>query len=159
MKKLKNYISIIIIILILLIISICIILFLNYLLSDNNIIKGYYKANEYFDPFGTQDSIDYCKYYYTDEYDSIFSNRYNKVSKENIEEIDEYFNKFREWMNASSRLDEYDFDENIIDNSDFYLLYDKSNYRNDIEYKKFEYFTMYFYDASSHILYYTHANI
>ena len=50
-------------------------------------------------------------------------------------------------------------EENIIDNNDFYLLYDKSNYNNSIKYKKFEYFTIHFYDTNSHILYYIHANI
>ena len=146
-------------ILIFLTISIIGINFFNYLLSDKNIINGYYKAEEYFDPFSTQDSVDYCKYYYTNEYDTIFLNRYRKVSKENIDEIKEYFSKFREWMDACNRLNEYDFDENIIDNNDLYLLYDKSNYRNSIEYKKFENFTIHFYDVNNHILYYIHANI
>ncbi len=62
-------------------------------------------------------------------------------------------------MSACDRLNDYDFDENIIDNKDFYLLYDKSNYKNSIEYKKFEYFTIHFYDVDSHTLYYIHANI
>ncbi len=134
-------------------------LFLKYLISDNNIIKGFYKAEEYFDPFATQDSVDYCKYYYNSEYDVIFSNKYSKISEENIQGIKEYFSKFKEWMDACDRLKEYDFDENIIDNNDFCLLYDKSNYNNNVEYKKFEYFTIYFYDTNSHILYYIHANI
>ena len=160
MEKSKKHIAkIIIIILIIFTILTLGILFLNYLLSDTNIIKGYYKAEEYFDPFATQDSVDYCKYYYTNEYDSIFSNRYRKISEGNIKEIKEYFSRFREWMNDCDRLNDYDFDENIIDNNDFYLLYDKSNHRNSIEYKKFEYFTIHFYDTNSHILYYIHANI
>lgn len=159
MAKSKNIVKIIIITLV--VFSICVlgVFFLNYLISDNNVIKGYYKAEEYFDPFSTQDSVDYCKYYYTSEYDAIFSNRYSKISKENITEIKEYFNKFKEWMDACDRLNEYDFDENIIDNNDFCLLYDKSNHNNSIEYKKFEYFTIHFYDTNSHILYYIHANI
>lgn len=157
MKKLK--IHIVIIIITILIISILGILFFNYLLTDKNIIDGYYKFEEYFDPFGTQDSIDYCKYYYTNEDDQKFANRYNKISKKDIDEIKEYFNKFKEWMDASNRLDEYDFDENIIDNNDFYLLYDKSNNKDSIEYKKFEYFTVHFYDVNNHVLYYIHANI
>lgn len=159
MGKSKNIAKKIVILIV--VFSICTlgILFLKYLISDNNIIKGYYKAEEYFDPFATQDSVDYCKYYYTSEYDAIFSNRYSKISEENIQEIKEYFSKFKEWMDACDRLNEYDFDENIIDNNDFCLLYDKSNHNNSIEYKKFEYFTIHFYDTNSHILYYIHANI
>lgn len=159
MEKSKNIVKIIIIVLV--VFSVCVlgIFFLNYLISDNNVIKGYYKAEECFDSFSTQDSVDYCKYYYTSEYDAIFSNRYSEISEENIPEIKEYFNKFKEWMDACDRLNEYDFDENIIDNNDFCLLYDKSNYNNSIEYKKFEYFTIHFYDVNSHTLYYIHANI
>ena len=159
MVKSKNILKIIIIILVVFSIFILGIFFLNYLIGDNNVIKGYYKAEEYFDPFATQDSVDYCKYYYTSEYDAIFSNRYSKISEENIPEIKEYFNIFKEWMDACDRLNEYDFDENIIDNNDFCLLYDKSNHNNSIEYKKFEYFTIHFYDTNNHILYYIHANI
>ena len=62
-------------------------------------------------------------------------------------------------MIACDRLDEYDFTEDIIDSNDFYLLYDKSNYKNSIDYKKFEHYTIHFYDTNSHILYYIHANI
>lgn len=115
----KNIVKIIIIVLVVLI---CIlgIFFLNYLISDNNVIKGYYKAEEYFEPFVTQDSVDYCKYYYTNEYDVIFSDRYSKILEENIQEIKGYFNKFKEWMDACDRLNEYDFDEGIIDNNDFF---------------------------------------
>ena len=116
MGESKNIVKIIVIALV--VFSICAlgIFFLDYLISDNNVIKGYYKTKE-------------------------------------------YFNKFKEWMDACDRLNVYDFDENIIDNNDFYLLYDKSNHNNSIEYKKFEYFTIHFYDTNSHILYYIHANI
>lgn len=89
MKKSNIYI-----ILVLIIMTIFGVGFFNYLLSDKNIIKGYYKAEEYFDPFATQDAVDYCKYYYTNKYDSIFSNKYQKISKENIEEIKDYFRNF-----------------------------------------------------------------
>lgn len=160
MKKTNIYIILIIIItLVFIIMTLFGVRLLNYLLGDKNIIKGYYKAEEYFDPFATQDSVDYCKYHYTNEYDSIFSNKYKKISKEDIEEIKEYFKNFREWMIACDRLDEYDFTEDIIDSNDFYLLYDKSNYKNSIDYKKFEHYTIHFYDTNSHILYYIHANI
>ncbi len=152
MKKFNIYVVIIIIILFFAIMSLGL-GFFNYLLDDRNIIKGYYKAEEHFDPFATQDSVDYCKYYYTNEYDLIFADRYKKISNENINDIKEYFSKYREYMDAGDRLNEYDFDENIIDSNDFYILHNKSNY------KKFEYFTIYFYDVNNHVLYYVHANI
>ena len=160
MKSVKNYILIGIIILIFLIIIIVGIIFFNNSLNNKNIINGYYKAEEHFDTFAIQDSVDYCKYYYTDKYDEIFTKEYSKISEENINEIKEYFNKFREWMEACDRLNEYDFDESIIDSNDLYLLYDKfNNNSSSIEYKKFENFTMYFYDINNHVLYYIHANI
>lgn len=80
MKRSNIYIILIIIItLALIIMTLFGVRFLNYLLNDNNIIKGYYKAEEYFDPFATQDSVDYCKYYYTDEYDLIFLRSIGKL--------------------------------------------------------------------------------
>lgn len=150
MRKPKSIVKKLIIVVI-----ICgIFLFSDWLLSDRNIIKGYYKAEEYFDPFPTQDSVDYCKYYYTKEFDSIFLNKYRKVTDENIEEIKKYFSNFKEWMDAGDRLDEYDFTEDIIDNNDFYLLSE-----NPTGYKKFEYYTIHFYDTNNHVLYYVHANL
>ena len=65
MGESKNIVKIIVIALV--VFSICAlgIFFLDYLISDNNVIKGYYKTEEYFDSFATQDSVDYCngRYY------------------------------------------------------------------------------------------------
>ena len=158
MKKSRKIAKKIVVILVVLTICILEILFFNYLISDHNIIKGYYKKEEHFDPFATQDSVDYCKYYYTSEFDTIFSNKYKKILQEDIPEIKEYFNVFKGWMEAGNRLVDYDFDANIIDDEDFCLLYDKSDSIH-AGYSKFGYFSIHFYDTNSHTLYYVHANI
>ena len=56
-------------------------------------------------------------------------------------------------MNKQNRLKEYDFNDNIIDENDYFILFDKNNRDFEKNYAKFYYYTLYFYDTSSHILY------
>ena len=135
-----------------------IILFLNYLLSDTNIIKGYSKSEIYGDKYGFGHYLEYYKYYYKTEKDADFDKLYNKVNSENINEIKSYYNDFKERMNAQNRLEEYDFNENIIDENDYFIIYDKNNRNYGKKYTKFYYYTLYLYDTSSHILYVLHCS-
>ena len=132
-------------------------LFLDYLLSDRNIIKGYFKSETYGDKYGFQHYLEYYKYYYNAEKDSDFDTLYCKVNNEDIDEIKLYCNNYKERMNKQNRLNEYDFNDNIIDENDYFMLFDKSNRNFGKKYAKFYYYTLYFYDTSLHILYVLHC--
>ncbi len=150
MKKSKVIFSVALIILILLVFTI---LFLDYLLSDRNVINGYFKSDIYGDKYGFQHYLEYYKYYYNPEKDADFYKLYDEVNKENINEIKLYYNDFKERMNKQNRLKEYDLSDNIIDENDYFILFDKNNRNFGKNYAKFYYYTLYFYDTSSHILY------
>ena len=148
MKKSKIILSILLIILLMFII-----LFFDNLLKDTNIIKGYFKSEEYGDKYGFQHYLEYYKYYYNTAKDSDFDKLYCKVNNTDINEIKLYCNDYKERMNKQNRLDEYDFNDNIIDENDYFILFDKSNRNFGKRYEKFYYYTLYFYDIGSHILY------
>ncbi len=134
------------------------ILFLYYLLSDRNVIKGYFKSETYGDKYGFQHYLEYYKYYYEPKEDADFYKLYDKVNKENINEIKLYYNNFKERMDKQNRLEEYDFNDNIIDENDYFILFDKNNRDFGKNYAKFYYYTLYFYDTSLHILYVLHCS-
>ena len=148
MKKSKIILSILLIILLMFII-----LFFDNLLKDTNIIKGYFKSEAYGDKYGFQHYLEYYKYYYNTERDSDFDKLYCKVNNTDINEIKLYCNDYKERMNKQNRLDEYDFNDNIIDENDYFILFDKSNRNFGKKYERFYYYTLYFYDTSSHVLY------
>ncbi len=150
MKKSKIMLFVLSIILIMLVFTI---IFLDYLLSDRNVIKGYFKSETYGDKYGFQHYLEYYKYYYEPKKDADFYKLYDKVNKENINEIKLYYNNFKERMDKQNRLQEYDFNENIIDESDYFILFDKNNRNFGKNYAKYYYYTLYFYDTNSHILY------
>ena len=56
-------------------------------------------------------------------------------------------------MEKQKRLEEFDLDISIIDESDYFILFDKNNRNFGKNYAKYYYYTLYFYDTSSHILY------
>lgn len=117
----------------------------------NDVPRGYYEKQEYFDKEGFQDYTDYCKYYYTEEYDEKFAKNkdYSYVNEEDIPEIISYFEEFEGWM-LPERANEYDFDKSRITVGD-YVRIDSEGI--DIN------FDVYFYDVETHILYYIHNNI
>ena len=153
MKKSKIILSVSLIIFL-----IFLILFFNYILSDKNIIKGYFKSEIYGDKYGFQHYLEYYKYYYKEEKDTEFYELYNKINNENINEIKLYYNDFKERMNKQNRLGEYDFNVNIIDENDYFILFDKNNKDFGKKYKQFYYYTLYFYDTNLHILYVLHCS-
>ncbi len=148
MKKSKIFLFIFIIILL-----VFVILLFDNLLKDTNIIKGYIKTESYGDKYGFQHYLEYYKYYYNPEKDLEFDALYCKVNNEDIEEIKLYYNDYKERISKQDRLDEYDFNEDIIDENDYFILYDKSNRNFGKKYEKFYYYILYFYDTGSHILY------
>lgn len=138
------------------------ILTIGYYVHDNAIIRGYYDKVECYDNDGFQDYTDYCKYFYTEEYDEKFSKNklYSLVSEDDIENILSYFRNFREWMNVSNRSGEYDFDNDIITTGDYVYIDSKEGKKiGSSYYEKFDDYNVYLYDIDSHTLYYIHNNI
>lgn len=153
MKK-KHIIGILVFILIILIAW--------YISFDKAIIRGYYDKEEHYDPNGWQDYTDYCKYYYSEEYDKVFSKnkKYSLVRDEDISNIKSYFNNFSNWMSLLDRSDEYDFKLSNITSGDYVYINDREGEKiGDSYYEKYEDYTVYFYDTEQHTLYYIHSNI
>ena len=94
--------------------------------------------------------IIYCKYFYKESEDKKFEENsyYSIVTKENIDDIKSYFDKFPyESMEDSNK---YDFETDNINEGDYYSLRAGSNNDN---------YSVFLYDVNSHILYYIHYNI
>lgn len=124
---------------------------------DRLVLKGHYASDEYWDKNGFQDYTDYCKYYYNEDFDSLFENhsQYSKVKDEDIQDIKSYFENFKEWMETENRLNEYDFDINSITVGDY--IHIKTTYED--EKHKFYNYTIYLYDIETHTLIYIHQNM
>ena len=63
--------------------------------EEKGVIRGYIDKNEYYGE-GIQDYVDYCKYFYDNEFDDKFCDNklYNKVTKEgNWKWNGSYYNK------------------------------------------------------------------
>ena len=140
--------------------------------KSNEIIEGYSNCEEYYSD-GFQDYIDYCKYFYKESEDKKVkkygcdgaiikiirkdlgkdkkfeeNSYYSIVTKENIDDIKSYFDKFPyESMEDSNK---YDFETDNINEGDYYSLRAGSNNDN---------YSVFLYDVNSHILYYIHYNI
>lgn len=111
--------------------------------------RGYRDKQEYYDKNGFQDYTDYAKYVYPSP-DAIVGNRdYRAISEEDVEVVSGYFENFRGWM--SDRLDQYDFDDGIINEGDYVRIEDKDSQYGD--------YSVYFFDIETLTLYYIHNNI
>ena len=109
--------------------------------KSNEIIEGYSNCEEYYSD-GFQDYIDYCKYFYKESEDKKFEENsyYSIVTKENIDDIKSYFDKFPyESMEDSNK---YDFETDNINEGDYYSLRAGSNNDN---------YSVFLYDVNSHI--------
>ena len=122
---------------------------------DEAIPRGYLRTEEYHDSDGMQDSIDYCKYFYgSDGREKLLANgRYQEANAEDVRLLQAYFEDFRSWMEAGDQLERYDFDAEIINAGDLFFLRTKEGY------PEFGYYSLYFFDRESNVLYYIHANI
>lgn len=120
--------------------------------------KGYNYKEEYYDENGFQDYTDYAKYIYPSQSVIINNDNYKKITKEDIEDIKGYFNDFRNWM--SSRLDEYDFDDSMINEGDYVRIRTKEGEKiGNSQYNKYDNYSIYFFDIETLTLYYIHNNI
>lgn len=131
-----------------------------YSFSDKGVLKGYIGKDEHFDKEGFQDYTDYCKYYYEKSNNLFFKNdTYSELKEEDIENIRSYFTNFESWMNAADRVDEYDFDNSCISEGDYiYIKTKEGEPIGNSNYKKFDNYSVYFYDTESSTLFYIHSN-
>lgn len=121
--------------------------------------KGYTYKEEYYDENGFQDYTDYAKYIYPSQSVIINNDDYKKITKEDIESIKGYFNNFRNWM-TSSRLDEYDFYDSMINEGDYVRIKTKEGEKiGNSQYNKYDNYSVYFFDIETLTLYYIHSNI
>jgi len=120
--------------------------------QDYLILDGYYNKEEYWDTNGFQDYTDYCKYYYNENTFFSENTSYKRVSITDIKTLKSYFNNFYNWMNIDNRLNEYDFQTEVISSTDYYYIENKNP-------SNFDSYTIYYYDTESKILYYIHSNI
>lgn len=116
---------------------------------NSKIPHGYIQKQEYFDENGFQDYTDYCKYYYNDTSKVEKNKNFQKLTAEQVQNTQHYFEDFAKFMEAQGRLEEYDFSLSCIDEGDYvYKL--KAAYDD---------YTILFFDTQSCILYYIHNNI
>lgn len=122
--------------------------------------KGYTDKEEHYDQDGFQDYTDYAKYIYPSQEIIINDSEYEKITKDDIENIEGYFENFRNWMRVCNRLDEYDFDESIINEGDYIRIKTKEGQKiGDSKYEKYENYSIYYFDLETLTLYYIHNNI
>ena len=116
--------------------------------KKEQILEGYSNCEEYYSD-GFQDYTDYCKYFYSKDYDIKFekSSYYSIVTKENLSMIKTYFENFP-YENMNDK-DKYDFEIKNINEGDYYCLKD------DVD----NAYSLFFYDKDNHTLYYIHNNI
>lgn len=126
----------------------------------NEISKGYIDSEEHFEQDGFQDYADYAKYIYS-SIEIIENDReYEKVGIDDISSIKLYFENFRDRMEMSDRLDEYDFDERIINEGDYIRIKTKEGEKiGNSKYQKYDNYTVYYFDIETLTLYYIHSNI
>ena len=138
-------------------------LFLYYnLMRDKMILKGFNRSEEYIDKFQFQDFTDYCKYYYSKEYDEKFANvkEYGVIQEEEVSDVVGYFNNFNEVVKTTNKIKEYDFDTSIVGPGDLvYIVTKEGKEIGNSKYGRYDDYTVYFYDIASHTLYYIHTNI
>lgn len=130
-------------------------------LENKEVLKGYIGKEEYFDKNGFQDYTDYCKYYYNESNNLFVENdKYSLVKMEDIENIRSYFTDFESWMKEANRDNEYDFNDSCISEGDYiYIKTKEGKSIGDSIYKKFDDYSIYFYDVESATLFYIHTNI
>ncbi len=118
-----------------------------------------YKDNDCYFYGENKDYTDYCKFYFKKNIEeSIKENKkFVKVDSDNISLVKEYFDNYNEVVKNADFFDKYDFDISQIEENDYVYILDKSNENESLE--KFDFYNLYYYDASKNIVYYIHNNI
>ena len=111
---------------------------------------------------GTQDYIDYCKYFYDENGIEEFETHKNfkKVIEADIEEIKSYFEHFSSSVADQNYYEKYDFDfHSQIKERDYFCIVTKEGQKaGESVYGKFDNYNVYYVDISEGILYFIHLN-
>ena len=131
---------------------------------------GEYEKEEFYSSGGFQDYTDYGKYYFN-EVPSIEDNEYFKVATAtDIEVLNGYIDNFDNWVNLISEsplikkeqelVKNYDFERTIINEGDFFYIYDKMGEPiGESQYEQYDFYDVYIFDIESCTLYYFHSEI
>lgn len=126
--------------------------------NNHYIPKGYINKEEHYDINGFQDYTDYVKYTYDSKDVILNNNDYKKVTSNDFESIKNYLENFRKWMETDNRLDEFDFDENIINEGDFFCIINVGNNK-EKNYLNYDNYSIYYFNVETLTLYYMHNSI
>lgn len=133
--------------------------------SEDKILKSLpnYENKEVYYKEGVGDYTDYCKYFYLSDITDSLKNNSNfvEVSLSDTEVIYQYFSDFEEWVSNCEYYDKYDFDiDTQINIGDFYCLKTMEGQEvGQSKYKKYDNYSLYYFDIDKNILYYIHNNI
>ncbi len=118
---------------------------------------GYIYKVEFYDDNSFQDYTDYAKYIYSSNEVIVNDEKYKIVEKTDIENIKKYFNNFYNQMKKEKRLEEYDFNLDMINEGDYIRIRKSVNKEADIiEPPYYDYYSLYFFDIETLTLYYIH---
>ena len=125
----------------------------------NGIPNGYIESYEYYDEEGFMDYDDFAIYVYDSKSLFVENKSYDKVGKDDIENIKGYFLTLANRLNDDDRLGNFIFDYEIIDEKDYVRIKTKKGEPiGDSEYGKYDCYDVWFFDVDSLTLYYIHSN-
>lgn len=123
-----------------------------------------YKISFLYTSGGFQDYTDYAEYYYDSvTAEDLEESEYLKAATaEDIDEILLYIEDFEDLVEAAGGelAENYGFDKALLSEGDFFCI--KTRYGEPIgegTYGRFDYYTVYYFDTDTQILYYFHNNI
>ena len=105
---------------------------------------------------GVRDYVEYVVY----EFDVPNIENSKKLEKvEDETELLSYIDAFNDWIKPfkNEEYKTYDFDSDLIDESDYYYIYDKSE--EDEDYYKYKYYDVYFYNSQTKTIYVFHSHL
>lgn len=113
---------------------------------------------------GFQDFTDYAKYHYhgIDRETLLGTGYFTEMSQQDAEEMQDYLDDFEGWVaTVGGELQEnYDFDRTTVSAGNFLCLKTKEGEPiGTSAYRKFDNYTLYYFDIRSQVLYYFHSNI
>lgn len=123
-----------------------------------------YNNKEFYTSGGFQDYTDYAKYTF-DEIsveDFELSEYFSVVTSDDIAELYSYMDNFENWVDeiGNELKENYDFNRKTITEGDFVYIKIKHNDPDeDLNYRKFDFYSIYLYDSETEVLYYFHNNI
>lgn len=137
---------------------------------DGSIIESLpkYETKEFYTDRTVQNFTNFGKYYFTEIEASDFEGNeyFTKVTEEDVETIKSYVENFNEVVGKISEEDaavdlvkNYEFNTELVGENDyFYVKTREGTAHADGTYGKFDYYSVYFMDMDSKVLYYFHCD-